>query len=287
MRRPSPVDPVRGGGRPRRRPDRVRARVERVSVPFEPRPEDDWAVGGASPQALPAGRLTGQAIRERAGRVRADRRPCVIRPDGPIVDPRGGDPGRPRRGRRSGRSRARGVRLPAVLGAVGQLDHARLGKALDDRLLRGGCRRQRQPRDDQQGRIHDRRLGRLDQLEDDPGHRAGARQQRPGRPHRPELRLELERREQAEGAARELDRACQPGSPDRRRGPRSGRRRGQPRRRADRLRRTPTSSRRWSGRSAPSSMRSRRATSSPSIPWATSATIRSRRPPLRAAPMRS
>jgi len=35
----------------------------RVTVPFEPRPEDDWTVGGVSPQALPAGRLTGQQIR--------------------------------------------------------------------------------------------------------------------------------------------------------------------------------------------------------------------------------
>jgi len=35
----------------------------RVSVPFTPRPEDDWTVGGMSPRRLPAGRLTGQAIR--------------------------------------------------------------------------------------------------------------------------------------------------------------------------------------------------------------------------------
>jgi spore germination protein YaaH/flagellar hook assembly protein FlgD len=35
----------------------------RVTVPFTPRPEDDWTVGGVSPRGLPSGRLTGQAIR--------------------------------------------------------------------------------------------------------------------------------------------------------------------------------------------------------------------------------
>ncbi len=35
----------------------------RVSIPFTPRPEDDWTVGGGSPRALPAGRLSGQSIR--------------------------------------------------------------------------------------------------------------------------------------------------------------------------------------------------------------------------------
>jgi len=38
----------------------------RVSVPFTPRPEDDWTVGGLSPRRLPAGRLSGQAIRSEA-----------------------------------------------------------------------------------------------------------------------------------------------------------------------------------------------------------------------------
>lgn len=35
----------------------------RVSVPFTPRPEDDWTVGGVDPQGLPAGLMTGQAMR--------------------------------------------------------------------------------------------------------------------------------------------------------------------------------------------------------------------------------
>lgn len=59
----------------------------RVSVPFEPRREDDWTVGGVSPQSLPAGRLTGEAIRE--GQAAPVEAPVVPIPpfDGPIVDP--------------------------------------------------------------------------------------------------------------------------------------------------------------------------------------------------------
>ena len=38
----------------------------RVDVPFTPRPEDDWRVAGEDPQSLPAGRLSGAAIREGA-----------------------------------------------------------------------------------------------------------------------------------------------------------------------------------------------------------------------------
>ena len=36
---------------------------ERVSVPFKPRKSDRWAVGGLPPRTLPAGRLTGRAMR--------------------------------------------------------------------------------------------------------------------------------------------------------------------------------------------------------------------------------
>ena len=36
----------------------------RVITPFTPRPEDDWTVGGRSPQRLPAGRLSGTTIRD-------------------------------------------------------------------------------------------------------------------------------------------------------------------------------------------------------------------------------
>ena len=37
---------------------------DRVTIPFKPRPTDRWAVGGVSPRALPAGRLTGRAMRD-------------------------------------------------------------------------------------------------------------------------------------------------------------------------------------------------------------------------------
>ena len=40
---------------------------DRVTVPFKPRPSDRWAVGGVSPRELPAGRLTGRAMRDAAG----------------------------------------------------------------------------------------------------------------------------------------------------------------------------------------------------------------------------
>ena len=36
---------------------------ERVSVPFRPRSSDRWAVDGARPRALPAGRVSGRALR--------------------------------------------------------------------------------------------------------------------------------------------------------------------------------------------------------------------------------
>jgi spore germination protein YaaH/flagellar hook assembly protein FlgD len=68
----------------------------RVSVPFTPRPEDDWTVGGVSPRRLPAGLLSGQAIRS-AEPGSADRvtnaapatspAPPPGAPDSPILDP--------------------------------------------------------------------------------------------------------------------------------------------------------------------------------------------------------
>jgi len=36
---------------------------DRVSVPFKPRAGDHWAVGGLAPRTLPAGRMTGGAMR--------------------------------------------------------------------------------------------------------------------------------------------------------------------------------------------------------------------------------
>ena len=53
----------------------------RVTVPFKPRASDRWAVGGVAPRALPAGRLTGRAMRE------------ATRPSGSAVDRSSDAPG--------------------------------------------------------------------------------------------------------------------------------------------------------------------------------------------------
>jgi spore germination protein YaaH/flagellar hook assembly protein FlgD len=64
----------------------------RVSLPFTPRPEDDWAVGGIDPQALPAGRLSGLSIRAATPGTAssfANPRSTPAGPtgDSPIIDP--------------------------------------------------------------------------------------------------------------------------------------------------------------------------------------------------------
>ena len=130
---------------------------------------------------------------------------------------------------------ARGLRLPAVLGAVRQLDPARLGEALDHRLLRGRGGRQRQPPEEEQRRLDDRRLERLDEREDDRRHQRRPRQRRPCRPDRPELRLVVDRCRPPEGAARQFGEPGQPRPADRRGRARPRRRRRQPRLRTDRL----------------------------------------------------
>ena len=113
----------------------------RVTVPFKPRASDRWVVGGVAPTALPAGRLSGKAIRDGAKAPHlapaAEPSAAVGPADLPYLKRTLIDPDRPGRGGRSGRAEARGLRLPAVLGAVRQLDPARLGEALDHRLLRG------------------------------------------------------------------------------------------------------------------------------------------------------
>ena len=67
----------------------------RVSVPYAPRPADDWAVGGVAPRRLPAGRLSGQALRElEPGPLApqpAESPPAALYSlDRPIVDPLAG-----------------------------------------------------------------------------------------------------------------------------------------------------------------------------------------------------
>jgi spore germination protein YaaH/flagellar hook assembly protein FlgD len=61
-----------------------------VSTPFTPRPEDDWTVGGEAPRQLPAGRLSGSAIRSTVpGKGAAPGHGSIGRlMDSPIVDRR-------------------------------------------------------------------------------------------------------------------------------------------------------------------------------------------------------
>ena len=70
----------------------------RVTVPFKPRTTDRWTVGGVRPSALPAGRLTGKALR--TAHAPAPLAPSVVPPpadavgavDTPYLDPAAGIP---------------------------------------------------------------------------------------------------------------------------------------------------------------------------------------------------
>ena len=69
---------------------------ERVTVPFAPRASDRWTVAGESPRSLPAGRLSGRAIRNAVALPRYDPKVSASdvssEPSGPVdtpwVDPR-------------------------------------------------------------------------------------------------------------------------------------------------------------------------------------------------------
>ena len=148
---------------------------ERVTVPFKPRGSDRWTVADEAPRSLPAGRLSGRAIRAGVAVPRFDPKASATdvssRAVGPgrraLGGPMVGSSRGPGSGGQSGRPPARGVRLPAVLGADRPVDQARLVDALDDRLLRGRGRRQRGSPAQERRRIDDRGLERLDELEDD------------------------------------------------------------------------------------------------------------------------
>jgi spore germination protein YaaH/flagellar hook assembly protein FlgD len=70
----------------------------RVTVPFKPRTSDRWTVGGVRPQQLPAGRLTGKALR--TAHAPAPLAPSVVQPpaaavgavDAPYLDPSASTP---------------------------------------------------------------------------------------------------------------------------------------------------------------------------------------------------
>ena len=143
--------------RPRRRPDRRSRRASGCRSPFKPRASDRWTVGGER-AAGAAGRapVRPRACASRSAAARPPRRPPSTTADAGRRAPSAGSTCRtshpaPRvqadlaAAVDPGGLRARGVRLPAVLGADRQLDPARLGEALDDRLLRRRRGRQRRP----------------------------------------------------------------------------------------------------------------------------------------------
>jgi spore germination protein YaaH/flagellar hook assembly protein FlgD len=66
---------------------------ERVTVPFKPRKSDRWAVGGVAPRALPAGRLSGKALRAAKDPTTVTLSKSLPLPAGPIDTPSLG-PGR-------------------------------------------------------------------------------------------------------------------------------------------------------------------------------------------------
>ena len=130
----------------------------------------------------------------------------------------------------------RGVRIPAVLGGLGQLDFVQLVGPFDGRLLQRRRRPGRQPPQEELGRQRHHRLGRLDELEDDIDHQRGAPTRNTGGPHDHLLCLDERPADDTVEPARRPDRAVQPGQAGCgcRRGAR--RRRGESRLRADRVR---------------------------------------------------
>ena len=68
----------------------------RVTIPFKPRKSDRWAVGGVRPGALPAGRLTGRAMRDTppaVGPSPAESSNTPVGPvDAPYLDPSAANP---------------------------------------------------------------------------------------------------------------------------------------------------------------------------------------------------
>ena len=223
------LDPVRGGARPRGRPDRLPARRPGHRRRSRLEPATAGPVGGADPDRL-AGRPPrrtrdprpgppdGVASLDRAGRRAVDRRApstsrttrgrgigaiasSAMRPGPAAATGRQRrhrhDPGR----RQPDRAPPRDLRLPAVLGGQRVEPPPRLRPDLDDRLLRDRRGRGGQPPEAQPRRLDHGRLERLDQLAPDEHHLGRPPQPHPGRPHGPELRLEHVRPEPPEAAS--------------------------------------------------------------------------------------
>ena len=257
--RPASLGGLRGGDGPRGRQDQLRARGQgrgrlhparrrRMAggrpgaIGVAPRPRDGW----------PDGRQrAGDRLDRRGHRPPAERRPRLagsrhrVTGSGVVRGSRGRPGGRPAspcdgcrlcRAAAHGRLRPRGglraqppgVRLPALLGAVGRLEQAQLQHAVHHRLLLRGCRFQGQPAQEEQRRDQHHRMGRLDQLVPDvrDHQRACTRHARGPDPER--VRMDELPAHRPEGPAGLLHRAPEPRPAGRRRRSRPRGRRHQP-----------------------------------------------------------
>ena len=210
----------------------------RVTVPFKPRKADRWVVGGVAPKALPAGRLSGKAIREGgpASRVAPAKPSAAIGP-ADLPNPGGSDvwhadlaaavdPGGLKREvfgflpyweLTDSSTRLDWEKLSTIAYfGVGAAGDGTLQKTNSDGSTTVGW----------SGWTSSRMTGR---------HQRRPCQWRAGRADRAELRLVLVGRDPPEGAARQLGTSPHPRPPDRGGRARSRRRRRQPRLRADRL----------------------------------------------------
>ena len=196
------ADPDRGS-RTRRRSDDPDP-TDADGRPSRPTPEPTEAPAPSPAATRPARRRPPVRRRHRTRR-RSTSRPSTRRPL-IVADPVAwtGAAGRRRRSHRRGHAErpAQGdLRVPAVLGAVRQLDRPRLREALDDRLLR---RRRARPAAASRRRTRAARrrpagaAGPARRMTDD--HQRRPPQPDPGRADGPELRLVDRRREQARRA---------------------------------------------------------------------------------------
>ena len=174
----------------------------RVTVPFTPRGADRWTVGGVQPRALPAGRLSGTAMRAtsaapgRKSGATSTRAPSSGAPVGaadvPYVDPSGAIAGTPAAAVDPG-----GLKRE-VFGFLPYWELTDPSTRLDWEKLStvayfgvGAAANGDLQKRNSDGST-DGRLERLDELEDDGRHERGACERRAGGPDRPELRLVVE-----------------------------------------------------------------------------------------------
>ena len=234
--------PVRGGDGTRGRQDHVRRRAT-----------------GSRCRSSRAAAIAGRSVASRRARCRpaacrARRSATPRRPSGrsapwppsrpsrsdradlPYLDPTTTFVAQPAAAVDPGRAQARGLRLPAVLGADATARPGSTGRSsrpsptsASGRAANGTLQKRNSDGSTTVG------WSGWTSSKMTVGHQRRPRQRRPGRPDRPELRLVLDRRGAPEVAPRQLGQSGQPRPPDRGGRPRSRRGRRQPRLRADRL----------------------------------------------------